>query len=153
MTAVFLKIIHSFIHMFYPSIPLLNKFSSIIYYGLANVLDSGAIMVSKARTLLILMESLQSNGNDLNLQHWYNGYRLCKITCSIFCILMTKELFIIMSFIIPVHLPNHPPSDPPQIFFSLYFHAGTPYIFPSHTTERGSFSPFPKYTTICISLS
>lgn len=59
-----------FIHSsVYPSIPLFNKFSSITCYGLENVLGSGTTMVCKARTVLILMESLQSSGNYLNFQH------------------------------------------------------------------------------------
>ena len=56
----------------YPAISLVNKFSLITYYVLENVLDAACIMVSKVRIVLILMENLQTSGNDLNLQPWYN---------------------------------------------------------------------------------
>ena len=59
----------TFIHSsLYPAIPLFNKFSLITYYGLENVLDAGHIMMSKAKTVLILMENLQTSENDLNFQ-------------------------------------------------------------------------------------
>lgn len=55
--------IHSSI---YPAMSLFNIFLLITYYRLENVMLGICIMVSKSRTVIILMEKLQPSENDLH---------------------------------------------------------------------------------------
>lgn len=50
----------------YPAMSLFNIFLLITYYRLENVMLGICIMVSKSRTVIILMEKLQPSENDLH---------------------------------------------------------------------------------------
>lgn len=131
----------------YPAMSLFNIFLLITYYRLENVMLGICIMVSKSRTVIILMEKLQPSENDLHFLPWYNDSADCiKLLTVYFVFWWQKEFCFVISLSLFLTTLYHLYPRP----FPYISKLETPYLFPSLSVYICSFILFSNKLHISI---